>query len=209
MRGKTMIRKAGLVLALSFALVLMMLLPNMRVEADGSMSWGEYTKKGDMNEKVGNAVTLKMGEKVSVTKGGKVTATYPYIMKFEGEAPYYEMTTGTGYLFTFDVAANKAVLVEPEMKNGGDSDKIKFLGYKISPDYDTLTWTDECYSGMAYGHDSQFVFLEKEEKLMLNSGSDFGGNGNTFVRINLACPRGMVEEGLRRLESGVRKRRTS
>ena len=165
MRGKTMIRKAGLVLALSFALVLMMLLPNMRVEADGSMSWGEYTKKGDMNEKVGNAVTLKMGEKVSVTKGGKVTATYPYIMKFEGEAPYYEMTTGTGYLFTFDVAANKAVLVEPEMKNGGDSNKIKFLGYKISPDYDTLTWTDECYSGMAYGHDSQFVFLEKEEKV--------------------------------------------
>ena len=81
MRGKTMIRKAGLVLALSFALVLMMLLPNMRVEADGSMGWGEYTKKGDMNEKVGNAVTLKMGEKVSVTKGGKVTATYPYIRR--------------------------------------------------------------------------------------------------------------------------------
>ena len=51
----------------------------------------------------------------------------------------------------------------------------------------------------------QFVdFLEKEAKLMLNSGVDFGGNGKTFVRMNLACPRSMVEDGLNRLLHGVR-----
>lgn len=70
-----------------------------------------------------------------------------------------------------------------------------------------LMWVD---CSKVTGDSDEFVdFLEKEEKLMLNSGSDFGGNGNTFVRINLACPKSMVEEGLRRLESGVRKRRTS
>ena len=51
----------------------------------------------------------------------------------------------------------------------------------------------------------QFVdFLEKEAKLMLNSGVDFGGNGKSFVRMNLACPRSMVEDGLNRLMKGVR-----
>ncbi len=51
--------------------------------------------------------------------------------------------------------------------------------------------------------DAFVEYLEKESKLMLNSGSEFGGNGRTFVRINLACPRSMVEEGLRRLEAGI------
>lgn len=52
----------------------------------------------------------------------------------------------------------------------------------------------------------QFVdFLEKEAKLMLNSGVAFGGSGKQFVRINLACPRSMLEDGLQRLQKGVSK----
>ena len=68
-----------------------------------------------------------------------------------------------------------------------------------------LMWVD-C-SEVIDDSDEFVVFLEKEVKLMLNSGSDFGGNGKTFVRINLACPRSMVEEGLKRLEIGVRKKK--
>ena len=52
----------------------------------------------------------------------------------------------------------------------------------------------------------QFVdFLEKEAGLMLNSGVHFGGSGKRFVRINLACPKAMVEDGMRRLQAGIRK----
>ena len=52
----------------------------------------------------------------------------------------------------------------------------------------------------------QFVdFLEKEAKLMLNSGVEFGGSGKQFVRINLACPRSMLKDGLQRLQKGVSK----
>ena len=55
----------------------------------------------------------------------------------------------------------------------------------------------------------EFVdYLEKEVQLMLNAGSGFGGNGKTFVRINLACPRRRIEEGLRRLEKGVKSLRS-
>ena len=68
-----------------------------------------------------------------------------------------------------------------------------------------LMWVD-C-SAVIDDSDEFVDFLEKEAKLMLNSGSDFGGNGKTFVRINLAGPESMVEEGLKRLEIGVRKKK--
>ena len=77
----------------------------------------------------------------------------------------------------------------------------------IPSDATYLMWVD-C-SEVTSDSDEFVDFLEKEAKLMLNSGSEFGGDGKTFVRINLACPRSMVEDGLRRLEIGVRKRRTS
>ena len=64
-----------------------------------------------------------------------------------------------------------------------------------------LMWVD-C-TAITEDSDAFVEYLEKESKLMLNSGSEFGGNGRTFVRINLACPRSMVEEGLRRLEAGI------
>lgn len=46
-------------------------------------------------------------------------------------------------------------------------------------------------------------FLEKNARLMLNAGTGFGGNGSRFVRINLACPRSLLYEGLSRLEKGI------
>ena len=38
---------------------------------------------------------------------------------------------------------------------------------------------------------------------MLNSGSDFFGNGDKFVRINLACPMEVLKDGLNRLKEGT------
>ena len=49
--------------------------------------------------------------------------------------------------------------------------------------------------------------LEKEAGLMLNSGKAFGGNGDGFVRINLACPEQLILEGMGRLKKGIMEKR--
>ena len=47
--------------------------------------------------------------------------------------------------------------------------------------------------------------LRETTGLYLSHGSQFGGNGNFFVRLNVACPRKRLEDGLERLRSMVTK----
>lgn len=47
--------------------------------------------------------------------------------------------------------------------------------------------------------------LRDETGLYLSHGSQFGGDGNFFVRLNVACPRKRLEDGLERLRSMVVK----
>ena len=46
-------------------------------------------------------------------------------------------------------------------------------------------------------------FLRKEAKLYLMDGSEYGSNGDGFLRMNIACPKALVKEGLKRLKKGV------
>lgn len=57
----------------------------------------------------------------------------------------------------------------------------------------------------AVTHDSGDLsrFLRREAGLWLSSGAEYRGNGGTFLRMNLACPRSRLEEGLRRLKQGI------
>lgn len=48
-------------------------------------------------------------------------------------------------------------------------------------------------------------FLRKETGLILNPGVEYGGNGDSFVRMNVACPRSRLYDGLERLKVGVNK----
>lgn len=47
--------------------------------------------------------------------------------------------------------------------------------------------------------------LIAEERLWLQPGIKFGQAGDKFLRMNIACPRELLEEGLRRLEQGYRR----
>lgn len=38
--------------------------------------------------------------------------------------------------------------------------------------------------------------------LYLSAGNEFGGNGDDFLRMNIACPRSVLEDGLARLKTG-------
>ena len=51
--------------------------------------------------------------------------------------------------------------------------------------------------------DTFVAFLRRETGLILSSGRVYGGNGSLFVRMNVACPRKTLLDGLTRLEKGV------
>ena len=45
-------------------------------------------------------------------------------------------------------------------------------------------------------------YLHRETGLYLSAGAAYGGHGNQFLRMNIACPASRVEEGLKRLKAG-------
>ncbi len=47
------------------------------------------------------------------------------------------------------------------------------------------------------------AFLRRETGLYLSEGGQFGGNGDRFLRMNTACPRALLEDGLQRLKRGA------
>ncbi len=46
-------------------------------------------------------------------------------------------------------------------------------------------------------------FLRAETGLYLSEGGQYGGNGEDFLRMNVACPRVVLRDGLERLKKGV------
>lgn len=46
-------------------------------------------------------------------------------------------------------------------------------------------------------------FLRTNQGLFLSAGSDFGKCGDSFLRMNIACPKDLLMEGLGRLKAGV------
>ncbi len=47
-------------------------------------------------------------------------------------------------------------------------------------------------------------FLRERTGLYLSAGAQYGGNGSRFLRMNIACPRSILLDGLDRLRRGVR-----
>lgn len=71
-----------------------------------------------------------------------------------------------------------------------------------------LIWIDctEFLSGLkpdVNNENSAAEIIRRKSGLYLSSGGQFGGNGKNFVRMNVACPRSFVEEGLNRLKMSL------
>lgn len=73
----------------------------------------------------------------------------------------------------------------------------------VSGDATYLIWLDVSQ----ITDDSQKLadFIRKETGLIVSAGSIYRGNGNDFLRINLACPLAMVKDGMQRLKTAVGK----
>ncbi len=68
----------------------------------------------------------------------------------------------------------------------------------MKPEATYLIWLDFREYGM---DDAElFKFIVEEAKVGLNNGAKFGTGGNGWMRINIGCPRSILEEGLERLK---------
>lgn len=75
----------------------------------------------------------------------------------------------------------------------------------MRPEGTYLVWLD-C-NGLGLEHDELTEFFIHDAKVGLNDGATFGPGGEGFMRLNVACPRSILQEGLDRIERAVDKRR--
>jgi len=61
-----------------------------------------------------------------------------------------------------------------------------------------LNTSDICEDGTKLAH-----FIRKETGLYITEGEEYGNGGKSFMRINIACPRARLEEGLQRLKTAI------
>lgn len=73
--------------------------------------------------------------------------------------------------------------------------------YVVPSEATYLLWVD-CHAVCEDG-DQLCEFIRKETGLFVSSGEEYGKNGRSFMRINLACPKSRVEDGMRRLKKGI------
>ena len=65
-----------------------------------------------------------------------------------------------------------------------------------------LAWLD-CRAVVTSSADFAEALL-RQEKVWLNPGTMYGDAGEGFIRINIACPRSLLEEGLTRFARGIK-----
>jgi cystathionine beta-lyase len=72
----------------------------------------------------------------------------------------------------------------------------------IEPEGTYLIWLD--FRALGLPEEKLEHLIVHEAKLWLDSGAIFGKDGEGFERINIACPRAVLEEALKRLEKAVK-----
>lgn len=93
--------------------------------------------------------------------------------------------------------------------NGNMDYVIEFVKEKLpevkvrKPEGTYLMWFD--FSKLGLSKEELSKFMQEKCKIALDDGFWFGENGIGFERMNIACPRYMVEEGMNRIEKGIKK----
>lgn len=89
------------------------------------------------------------------------------------------------------------VYVQENKALAADYVKNEVAGVKVVPSEATyLLWLD-CIAPEAAR------FIRERTGLYLSAGGQFGGNGAHFMRMNVACPRSVLLDGLTRLKEGM------
>lgn len=64
-----------------------------------------------------------------------------------------------------------------------------------------LLWID-C-SNICENTNELTAFIQKSSGLIVNAGAEYGDNGKRFIRMNVACPKDRVQDGLTRLHKSI------
>lgn len=72
----------------------------------------------------------------------------------------------------------------------------------VKPEGTYLMWLD--FNGLNIIPEEITDMLIKDAKVAMNDGASFGENGKGFARMNIACPRYMVEDAMARIEKAVK-----
>lgn len=70
------------------------------------------------------------------------------------------------------------------------------------PEGTFLLWLD--FTQLGLNQDELMKLMLDEGKVWLNDGSTFGKEGEGFLRLNIGCPRSILEEGLKRVKEAVK-----
>lgn len=73
----------------------------------------------------------------------------------------------------------------------------------IRPEGTYLVWLDCRQMGMT--QPELRAFFTEKAKVGLNNGTDFGPGGEGFMRMNVGCPKAIIEEGLKRIQAALTK----
>ena len=87
-------------------------------------------------------------------------------------------------------------LVEKTLEESGCGIKV------VKSEATYLLWLD-C-SQLTEDADAFAAFIRRNTGLYLSGGGQYGESGRQFMRMNVACPRSMVEDGLKRLLQGIK-----
>lgn len=72
----------------------------------------------------------------------------------------------------------------------------------VEPEGTYLLWLD-CHQ-LEFDPQKLEEFMINEARVGLDSGTWFGPGGEGFMRLNIACPRSLLEEGLHRIEEAIK-----
>lgn len=82
-----------------------------------------------------------------------------------------------------------------------DAIRRDFHGMKMfNPEGTYLAWLDCREAGVG---ENPYQFFLENARVGLNDGASFGRGGEGFVRLNFACPRALLEQGLARMRSAI------
>lgn len=71
----------------------------------------------------------------------------------------------------------------------------------IKPEGTYLVWLD--FRSLGLNNEDLSYLLQKEGQIAMDDGFWFGENGGGFERMNIACPRYILEDGLKRIKKAV------
>ena len=126
------------------------------------------------------------------------------ILDIKRNSPFSLVAFETGYT-KCDEWVNQLV----EHLNGNMDYVINFIREKIpeikvkKPEGTYLMWLD--FSALGLCKEDTSKFMQEKCKIALDDGFWFGENGIGFERMNIACPRYMVKEGMNRIEKAVKE----